>query len=224
LDAAEVGREGEVHALDHHQLEAERQQQRDEDRPVHHEVDQETLRDVPQGEQHRGRDEHAEERVQPELLVHPPADVGAEDDERAVGQVDDVHHPPDQGEPHGDERQKPSLQKAVNRRLEKGAHCFVPGQIILASADSFGHTVTALPFWIWMTDMGLKMFCPGASNFSLPKNDSVSRPERASRTLSASEEPAFSAARAKDRQAAVASALWYSGAWPNLAWMSLAES
>ena len=83
------------------------------------------------------------------------ADVGAEDHERAVRQVDDVHHAPDQGEPHGDQRQQPTLEQAVERRLEERGHCLVPGQMNFASADSFGHTVTALPFWIWMTDIGL---------------------------------------------------------------------
>ncbi len=69
-----------------------------------------------------------EQWVEAEPGVESPADVGPEDHEGSVGEVDDVHHPPHQGEPHRDEREEPSLEDAVDGGLKEFAHDVVPGQ------------------------------------------------------------------------------------------------
>ena len=70
---------------------------------------------------------------------------------------------------------------------------------------------------IWTTDIGLVTFSPRSLNFSGPKNDCSSSRAKASRTLPGSVEPALRTASTMARHAAVASALWYSGSWPNAA-------
>jgi hypothetical protein len=66
------------------QLDAERQQQGDVDRSVHHQVDDKPLNHVSGDEQRGGCRHHPEERVHAERAVQLPSDVGADEDERAT--------------------------------------------------------------------------------------------------------------------------------------------
>ena len=72
-----------------------------------------------------------------------------------MGEVNNVHYAPHQGEADRDKREQPSLEQAINSCLEKSTHEVVLDQIILASANLVGQTVTTFPCWIWITDMGL---------------------------------------------------------------------
>src|SRR5436190_5341046 len=97
-----------------------------------------------------------------------------------------------------------------------------PGHLIWPTAWLLGHTVTFFWLWIWITDIGLVTFLPVGSNLIGPKNEGVSSPAIAVRTCLGLVEPAFSTPSASARQAAAASALWYSGVPPKRCWNAFA--
>ena len=78
-----------------------------------------------------------------------PRDVAADDDQRPVGQVDDVEHAPNQAEPHANRDVDASGQQAENDQLDEVRQGLAPlvrhrwsqagvGYIGCASATSDG--------------------------------------------------------------------------------------
>ena len=68
-------------------------------------------------EQRRHRDEQTDEQVDPQVHRQHVAQVGAQHDQRSLGDVDDVHHAEDQREPGGHQRIDAAGQHAFDDRL-----------------------------------------------------------------------------------------------------------
>ena len=156
----------------------------------------------------------------PTPALQLPGDVGAEQHERAVREVDDVHHAPDQGEADGDERQQAALEQAVDRRLEELGHspsALAAGQATGASASawSVGQTATALPFWIWIDRHRLVDVLAGVVELDRAEERlGVEAGERVAHLVRVGRAGLLDARAPAPGRPPLASALWYSAASP----------
>jgi hypothetical protein len=117
LDRARIRLEEEIEQVDDQDLQAERQEERREERRADHLVDEHPLDREPQAEEQDHRNGNREERIHLPELVHPVRQVGADHDEGAVRQVDDVHDAPDEREAQGHQRQDARKHQRVDRDL-----------------------------------------------------------------------------------------------------------
>ncbi len=98
IDLAEIRLEGVEHQVVEEQRQPEREGQRHQDRGIDDAVDERILHGEPDDEQQQGRDRHEQVGVDAEQRVGEEREIRAQHDERAVQDVDDVEHPPDEGE------------------------------------------------------------------------------------------------------------------------------
>ena len=104
LDCLVVGGERHQHRVVEDEIEAEGQRQRDQHRRRDDAVDDAGLQHVAERIEHGAGDDDRDERMNAEVDVGEIRDVGAEHDERAVQDVDDVQHAPDQRKADRDAR------------------------------------------------------------------------------------------------------------------------
>ena len=113
-------------------------------------ADQQPVGHPAEAEDHRRRDQHPQQGIQPELVPQGVGDERAEDHEGTVRDVDHPHHPEDQGEAAGDQGVDATDQQAEDEGLDELGHD--PGcqpTSALAVATSAGSTTSALPFCHW---------------------------------------------------------------------------
>ena len=72
-------------------------------------------------EQHDRRDRQCGERVDVRAGEQEIRHVGAQHDERAMRQVDDIEHAPDQGEPQRHQRVEPAQENAADQDLRQSS-------------------------------------------------------------------------------------------------------
>ena len=119
VDRAEIGAERELREQRQHDVDAERDQQRVEHRRADHEVEQVALDDVAEHEQRQHGERQRGERVEPEAREQVIADIGAQHDEGAVRDVDDVEDAPHEREAERHQRVQAAEQHAVDQHLPK---------------------------------------------------------------------------------------------------------
>jgi hypothetical protein len=66
-------------------------------RAAHHVPDQRDVNEHPYYEQRKGRSKSENLETSPDTQHHEQRYVHAEHDELAVGEIDEIHHPPDEG-------------------------------------------------------------------------------------------------------------------------------
>ncbi len=172
-DRSLVGLEEVVDEVDDEDLQPERQKERCQDGRAHDLVDEQALDRVADREQHDHRDGDRQERIDAGQLVQVERQVRAQHDEGAVGEIDDVHDPPDEGEAERDQREDPAEQDRVDDDLAQlgRAHRADPGMGYRASfsATEGGNTVYFLPSgWSCSTAIGLDTLTPRPSNLIGP--------------------------------------------------------
>ncbi len=125
LRGLDVAGEHRVHQLLQQDRQAEGGQQRDEQVAVDHAEHHQPVERPADEEQHDRRDHHPEQRMDA-VPEQDHGDIAAEHDELALGDVDDVHHAPDQRHAVGGEREDRPHQQAIDdqvgadhRRLEQ---------------------------------------------------------------------------------------------------------
>ncbi|MFT3866431.1 MAG: hypothetical protein QM729_19395 [Solirubrobacterales bacterium] len=96
--------------------EPERGQQRRLHPFVDQRVQQHPLDRVADHEHRRGDDQHPHERVDPGVVEEYVGEVGAEDDQLAVDEVDQAHHPEDQREAERGDGEEPAEQQSADGR------------------------------------------------------------------------------------------------------------
>ena len=77
----------------------------------------EALDAVAEDEHRDHRERHRQDRIDAELLEQEVRHIGAEHDERGMGEIDDAHHAPHHGEADGGQTVQAAEQNAVYRRL-----------------------------------------------------------------------------------------------------------
>ena len=100
------------------------------------ELDEARVADDPEHEADRRGHRQREERVEPRRLGGQQPGVHADHQELAVGEVDDVHHPEDDGEAQGDEGEDQAQEQTGHERAEQDVHCGG----CLRRSDTFTHS------------------------------------------------------------------------------------
>ena len=119
----EVGAEAPEHGVAQQQREPEGAEDLRQHRPFHDVADQPEIDDDAERRQHQRRDRRADERSDAEHRPDHERDVHAEHDEIAMGEIDDVHHAPDQREAGREQRVDRAEQQAADDHLnEDGGH------------------------------------------------------------------------------------------------------
>ena len=101
---------------------AERDQQRHEVRPFNDPIDQHVLEHVPEQEHQRQDQQQRGEGVHPEVPEQTPPQIGADHQIFSVREVDDAHHPPDDGESQDHYGIETAEQQAVDKCLQNLVH------------------------------------------------------------------------------------------------------
>ncbi len=126
-----------------HHLEPEGDEQRVEHRRAHDEIQQPALQAVAEHEKHDGRNRQSEERIDVRGFVEVPRNIGAQHDERAVREVHDVEHPPNQRQAQCHHGIQPAQQDAVHEDLREEIHHRLP------SADGIiARSTAAWDIWV----------------------------------------------------------------------------
>ena len=119
----EIGAKTPEHGIAQQQRQPEGAEDLGQHRPLHHAADQPEIDDDAERRQHQRRHRRADERADAEHRPHHERDIHAEHDEIAMGEVDDVHHAPDQGEAGREQRVDGAEQQPADDHLnENGGH------------------------------------------------------------------------------------------------------
>jgi len=117
-DLADIGAVDALQAV----LDDDRQAEGDEDDRQHvlaeHALQQQPLQQVAAGEGEGQHDRDRGQRRQAEALGQRPQDEGDENDQVAVGDVDEAHDADRQRQPHGEQRIQPAHQDALHDLIE----------------------------------------------------------------------------------------------------------
>src|SRR5262249_22343048 len=102
IDRPVVGGERDQHRVVEDKIEPEGQRERDQHWRSDHTVDDAGMDGMAEGVQHAARDHDRGERMNPCVHIGEVGNIGAQHDERAVQNIDDVEDAPDQREADGD--------------------------------------------------------------------------------------------------------------------------
>jgi hypothetical protein len=119
---AEVGRElVEAEVLEEHR-QPEGRQQGGERGFADRVLDDQPIRQGPQDKDEKSACEHGDEGIHVQQEPQPVRDVHRDHHVLAVGEVDHVHHAPDQAEPDGHEGVEHAVEDAVQKNLKQSVH------------------------------------------------------------------------------------------------------
>ena len=120
--------------------------------PLHPLDDEPVDADAERRERH-GHDERAEQRVDAQVRPQGPAEVGGQDQERALRQVDDLHDPEGQRQPGGHQRVDAAGEHAEDHGLEQLGHPLpqagLASSTVLLVAAEAGATTCRVPCCHW---------------------------------------------------------------------------
>src|SRR6202022_2290748 len=121
-DRTEIAGEDQQQQADDHEGDSEGQQEGEEEWRPDHPVDDAPLQRITDHEKGDSVDRQTQKRVDVQAREEVPGDVGADDHQGAMRQVDDVEDAPDETEPEGDGDVYPTQQEAEDDLLGELAH------------------------------------------------------------------------------------------------------
>ena len=139
-DGAQVTAKYLLNDVGDQQIQPEGEHERHQEGRTDDAVDGDVLHDPPNDEQDKHRDQHARKGVNMRLLIDDQGDVGADDDKRAVRQIDNVHDAPDEGEAQGHGGVKAAQKEPVDKGLPKRHSAASRGRICRTDTR-WSHTV-----------------------------------------------------------------------------------
>jgi len=114
-----IGGEPYQHRIVHHQFEPKGEDQRHQHRLSNDTIDDEELGHVAERAERNRRCDDRDEGMNAQQIVGEQRDIGAQHDERAVQQIDDAEHAPDEREAGRDACIEAAENEAVREILKK---------------------------------------------------------------------------------------------------------